>query len=59
MAQVDQKNVWKIVRLRRRSFLSQNTDPECQYKNSLLSDTYIKDNIDVVEEKLKLKIEIP
>ena len=63
MAQVDQKNVWKIVKQIRKSFLSQNTEPECIYgttllSESLLSDSYMKDNIDVVEEKLKLKIEI-
>ena len=31
MAQVDQKNVWKIVKQIRKSFLSQNTEPECIY----------------------------
>ena len=54
MTQVDQKNVWKYVRQIRKSFLSQNSDPDCQYHNTLLSDNYIKDNIDIVEEKLKL-----
>ena len=52
---LDQKNVWKIVRQIRKSFLSQNTDPEHQTDiPSLLSDYYIKQNIDLVEEKLKL-----
>ena len=54
MTQVDQKNVWKYVRQIRKSFLSQNSDPDCQYHDTLLSDNYIKDNIDIVEEKLKL-----
>ena len=42
----------------RKSFLSQLKDPECQDYNTLLSDSYIKDNIDVVEEKLKQDTEI-
>ena len=54
----DLKNVWKIVKKIRKSFLSQLKDPECQDYNTLLSDSYIKDNIDVVKEKLKLKIGI-
>ena len=53
----NQENVWKIVKQIRKSFLSQNTEPECQDHETLLSDSYIKDNIDVVEEKLKLNIE--
>ena len=54
--QFDQKNVWKIVKKIRKSFLSQLKDPKCQVL--LLSDSDIKDNIDVVEEKLNLNIEI-
>ena len=37
----------------RKSFLSQPKDPECQDHNTLLSDSFIKDNTDVVEDKLK------
>ena len=52
---LDQDNVWKIVRKIRKSYLFQLKDPECWM---LLSDSFIKDNIDVIEEKLKLNIEI-
>ena len=55
---LDQENVWKIVRQVRKSFLSQLKDPKCQDHNTLLSDSYIKDNIDFVEEKLNLHITI-
>ena len=48
-------NVWKIVRKIRKSYLFQLKDPECWM---LLSDSNIKDNIDIIEEKLKLDIEI-
>ena len=58
MTKVDEKNVKKIVRQIRKSFFSVNIDPTCQEENTLLSDGYIKDNIDVVEEKLKLNIGI-
>ena len=54
---LDQEIVWKIVRQIRKSFLSQKTDPKCQDLNTMLSDRYIKDNIDIVKENLKLKKE--
>ena len=56
--QLDQEKIWKIVRQIRKSFLSQLKNPKCQNGETLLSDTYIKDNIDVVEETFKLHIEI-
>ena len=56
--QFDQKNVWKIVEKIRKSFLSQLKDRKCQSDATLLSDSYIKNNIDVVEEKLKLSVGI-
>ena len=52
MTKVDQKNVWKIVRHIRKSFLLPNIDTTCQNVDPLLFDKYIKDNIDIVEEKL-------
>ena len=52
---LDQENTWKITRQIRKSFLSQNTDPQCDtYNPSLLIDNHIKDNIKTVGEKLKL-----
>ena len=56
--QLDQENVRKIVRQIRISFLYQLKDPKCQNSDTLLSDGNIKDNIDVVEEKLKLNVGI-
>ena len=53
----DQENVWKIVKQRRKTLLSQLKDPKCQSDQPLLYFGYIKNNIDVVEEKLKLNIE--
>ena len=50
----DQDNVWKIVKQIRKTFLSQLKDPKCQSGEPLLHYDYIKDNIDIVEEKLKL-----
>ena len=50
---LDQKNVWKIVRQVRKSFLSKNTNPICDIY-SLLTDNHIKDNIETVVENLKL-----
>ena len=58
MTNLDQENVWKLVKETRKSFLSQNNDPECQDLDTLLSDSYIKGNIDIVEEKLKLDTKI-
>ena len=56
--QLDQEKIWKIVRQIRKSFLSQLKNPKCQNGETLLPDTYIKDNIDVVEETFKQHIEI-
>ena len=55
---LDQKHFWKIVKQIRKSFLSQNIDPTCQEENTLLSNDYIKNSIDDVEEELKLNIAI-
>ena len=54
LVQHDQDNVSKIVRQIRKSFLSQIKGLNCQDSNILFPDSYIKDNIDVVEEELKL-----
>ena len=52
---LDQEHIWKIIRQIRKSFLSQNTDPQCYTSNpSLLIDNHIKDNTETVGEKLKL-----
>ena len=58
MTNLDQENVWKIVKEKRKSLLSQISDPECQESDTLLSDSYIKGNVDTIEEKLKLNITI-
>ena len=58
MTKLEQDNVWEIVKETRKSFLSQNNNPECQESDTLQSDSYIKENIDIVEEKLKLNIAI-
>ena len=51
----DQEHIWKIIRQIRKSFLSQNTDPPCDFNNpSLLIDNHIRDNIETMGEKLKL-----
>ena len=59
MTDLDQKNVWKIVRQIRKSFLSQNpmvsTNQGCQAYNKLLSIEDINDNIKSFGEKLELK----
>ena len=54
MTQLDQENVWQIVRKIRKSFLSQHKDLTCQkgYKNTL-SDNHIKDNVNTLGEKIK------
>ena len=54
--QVEQENVWKFVRQIRKSFLSQLKDPICQSDVPLLYDSYIKDNNDDVEKKIKIGI---
>ena len=56
---LDQENIWKIIRQIRKSFLSQNTDPQCllfsyPYNPSLLNENHIKDNIKTFGEKLEL-----
>ena len=58
MTNLDQENVWKIVKEKRKSLLSQISDPECQESDTLLSDSYIKGNVDTIEEKLKLNTTI-
>ena len=54
MTKLEQENVWKIVKETRKSLLSQNYNPKCQEFDTLLSDSYIKGNVDILEEKLKL-----
>ena len=54
MTQLDQENVWKIVKEIRKTFLSQQTDQDCNYDKYLLSVTNIKNNIQRLSEKLKL-----
>ena len=54
---LDQENVWKIVGQIRKSFLFQLKAPKCIDGDTLISDSYIKNNIDVVEQKLKLNKE--
>ena len=51
---LDHENIWKIIRQIRKSFLSQLKDLKCKFYETLLSDSYIKDNIETVGEKLKL-----
>ena len=53
--QPEEENVWKIVRQIRKSFLSQLKESKCNSEvETLVTDSNIKANIDVVEEKLKL-----
>ena len=58
ITQVDHKNVWKIVMQIRKSFFSLNIDPKCQHVDPFLFDSFIKDNIDNVAEKLKVNTTI-
>ena len=55
---LDVESAWKIVKKTRKSFLSEHTDPECQAENIILSDDYIKENINTIEENLKLQLNI-
>ena len=59
MTKLDLESFWNIVREIRKSFLSENTNPDCDSDNILLSDTIINDNINTVEEKLKLNTTLP
>ena len=54
MTTVDKENVWKIVKQTRKSFLSKHSDPVC--KLALLHHNYIKNNINALEENLKLNV---
>ena len=53
-----EETTWKIVQEIRKSFLSEYTEPECQYNNDkedkiLLSNNNIKNNINNLEKKLE------
>ena len=52
--QLNQENVWEIVKQTRKSFLSLQTDP-CKESDTQLSENFIKVNNDIVQEKLELK----
>ena len=54
MSQISQENILKIVKKIRKSILSEENDPECEYPNTLLSNSYVKKNINSVKEKLNL-----
>ena len=54
MAQLDQENIWKIVKETRKSLFSRHPDPDCENDDSNLAATYVTENIDHFAEKLKL-----
>ena len=54
MTELDQKNVWAIVRNERLSFLSGNTEFDCDYRKSLLSYSYINIIINSFAEQLEI-----
>ena len=54
MTEIDKKNVWEIVKNKRLSFLSGNTEFDCDYKESLLSDRYINIIINSFAEQLEI-----
>ena len=53
MAQLDQENIWKIVKKIRKSFLSKHSNPICEDYIGLTAN-YIIENIDHLSEELKL-----
>ena len=57
---LDVEDIWKIVNDVRKSFLYKygvdNVHKNCKDSNTLISDEYIKENVDTVNEKLKLAI---
>ena len=53
MAQLDQENIWKIVKKIRKSFFSKHSNPTCP-SYIVLADNYIKGNIDHLAEELQL-----
>ena len=56
MTNVDHENVWEIIKKLRMSFLSESTDIDCNYENTLLSDKTIQDNTNSLAAKLQLNI---
>ena len=55
---LDEETIWKIVQDIRKSFLSEYTEPQCQYNDGkedkiLLSNNNIKNNIKNLEKKLE------
>ena len=52
MTKFEQQNVWKIVNETRRMFVSTKTKIECQESDTFLSDIFMKDIIDILEERL-------
>ena len=54
MTQINENEIWKIVTETRKTFLFDNTNIKCQNDETLLSDTSIKYNMDIVEEKLMM-----
>ena len=58
VTKLDEETIWKIVQEIRKSFLSEYTEPECQYNDDkedkiLLSNYNIKNNINNLEIKLE------
>ena len=53
---LNEESFWKIIKETRRSFLSQHPNAECQKGLTFLSDTYITENINAIETKLKINI---
>ena len=58
IVELDDENVWKIIKETRKSFLFEHTHIDCEgiNNNILLDINYIKQNIHNLEEELKLNI---
>ena len=56
MTQLDQDDIWKIVKRIRISFLSKYEHPQCNYLETLLSDENIKDITKSLADGLNLNI---
>ena len=48
--------VWKIVKEIRKSYLSEQSDPKCQYSNTLLSDNDMKITDEKLSSYMKMKV---
>ena len=55
ITELDLENVWKIVKKTRLSFLSEHSNPDCNYQKTLLSDVIIQENINNLDAELNLK----